>query len=46
MKTVRAKEAKVHFAYFVQRDQQGVIAKDLTNTKFYFNVTFSLHHLS
>ena len=30
MKTNRAKQAKVHFAYFVQRDQQGIIAKDLT----------------
>ena len=30
MKTTRAKHAKVHFAYFVQRDQHGVIAKPLT----------------
>ena len=30
MKTVRAKQGKEHFAYFVQRDQHGVIAKHLT----------------
>ena len=30
MKTIRAKEAKVRFAYFVQRDQHGIIVKDLT----------------
>ena len=30
MKTIRAKQAKVHSAYFVQRDQHGIIAKDLT----------------
>ena len=29
MKTFRAKQVKVHFAYFVQRDQHGIIAKDL-----------------
>ena len=29
MKTIRAKQAKVHFAYFVQRDQHGIIATDL-----------------
>ena len=29
MKTIRAKKAKVHSAYFVQRDQHGIIAKDL-----------------
>ena len=34
MKTIRAKQAKVHFAYFVQRDQ------------LYFNVTFSLQQTS
>ena len=28
MKTIRAKQAKVHFAYFVLRDQHGII--DLT----------------
>ena len=28
-KTVRAKQAKVHSAYFVQRDQHGIIVKDL-----------------
>ena len=27
MKTIRAKPAKVQFAYFVQRDQHGIIAK-------------------
>ena len=31
MKTIRAKQAKVHFAYLVQRDQHGIIiAKHLT----------------
>ena len=30
MKTIRAQEAKVPFAYFVQREQHGIIAKDLT----------------
>ena len=29
MKTIRTKQAKVHFAYSVQRDQHGIIAKDL-----------------
>ena len=36
MKTIRAKQAKVHFAYFVQRDQHGIIAKDLTQRKVQF----------
>ena len=30
MKTLRAKQTKMHFAYFVQRDQLGIIAKKLT----------------
>ena len=30
MKTIRTKQAKVQFAYFVQRDKHGQIAKDLT----------------
>ena len=30
MKTIRAKQAKVHFASFVQRDQLGLIAKHFT----------------
>ena len=30
MKTIRSKHAKMHFAYFVQRDQLGKIAKQLT----------------
>ena len=30
MKTIRAKQAKVHSAYSVQYDQHGKIAKDLT----------------
>ena len=29
MKTIRAKQAEVHSAYFVQRDQHGIIARDL-----------------
>ena len=29
MKTICAKHAKVQFAYFVRRDQHGIIAKDL-----------------
>ena len=28
MKTIRAKQAKVHSAYFVQREQHAIIAKD------------------
>jgi len=32
MKTIRTKQAKVQLAYFVQRDQHGVIAKDLTQS--------------
>ena len=39
IKTNRAKQAKVHSAYFVQRDQHEIIGKDW---KFNFNVTFSL----
>ena len=27
MKTIGAKKAKVHFAYFVQRDQHGITVK-------------------
>ena len=34
MKTIRTKQAKAQFAYFVQRDQHGLIAKDLINAKF------------
>ena len=30
MKTTRAKQAKVYPAYFAQRDQHGMIARDLT----------------
>ena len=30
MKNLRAKQANVHFAYFMQRDQYGIIAKHLT----------------
>ena len=30
MKTIRIKQAKVHSAYFAQRDQHGIITKDLT----------------
>ena len=41
MKNIRAKQAKVHSAYFVQCDQQGIIAKMVN-----FNVTFSLQLLS
>ena len=32
MKTIRTKQAKVQFAYFVQRDRHGVITKDLTQS--------------
>ena len=32
MKTIRAKQAKVHSAYFAQRDQDGIIARDLTQS--------------
>ena len=30
MNTIRAKQAKVHFAYFVQGDQHGIITKELS----------------
>ena len=30
MKTIRAKQAKVHVAYFVRRDLHGIIAKHLS----------------
>jgi len=30
MKTIRTTQAKVQFAYFVQRNQHGIIAKYLT----------------
>ena len=33
MKTIRTKLAKVQFAYFVQRDQHGIIAKDVTERR-------------
>ena len=39
MKTIRTKQAKVQFAYFVQRDHHGIIAKDLTRRKVQFIVT-------
>ena len=33
-KTIRAKQAMMHFAYFfLQRDQNGIIAKSLTQRK-------------
>ena len=40
MKAICAKQAKVHFAYLVQRDQHGIIAKQLTLRKvlFYYKV--------
>ena len=30
VRTIRAKQVKVHFAYSVRRDQHGIIAKHLT----------------
>ena len=30
MKTIRAKQAEVYFAHFVQRDQQRITAKPLS----------------
>ena len=42
MKTIRAKQATVQFAYFVQREQLGIIAKHLTFRKVLFYVTSSL----
>ena len=36
MKAIRAKQAKVYFAYFVQRDQQGIIAQHLILCKVLF----------
>ena len=41
MKTIRTKQAKVQFAYFVQRYQHGIIAKDLAKRKVQFYATFS-----
>ena len=32
MKTIRVKQAKVHSVYCVQRDQHGIIARDLTQS--------------
>ena len=34
MKTIGAKQAKVHSAYFVQHDQHGIIAKDSRKAQF------------
>ena len=44
MKIIRANQAKVHSAYFVQRDNRGTIAKDFTkgNLKFHLDVTLYL----
>ena len=36
VKIIRAKQAKVHFAYFAQHDQLGIIAKHLTQRKVLF----------
>ena len=36
MKSIRAKQAEVHPAYFGQRDQHGIIARDLTYRKVQF----------
>ena len=36
MKTIRAKQAKVHSAYFVQHDKHRITAKDLTERNFKF----------
>ena len=36
MKTIRAKQAKVQFAYSVQREQHGIIAIHLTQSKVLF----------
>ena len=38
MKTIRAKQAKVYFAYFVQRDQDGIISRHLTLRKVLFSI--------
>ena len=35
-KTIRAKKAKVHFAYFVQGDQGGKVAKHFTDCEVLF----------
>ena len=41
MKTIRTKQPKAHFTYFVQRDHRGIIAKQFTTQKkFHLNVTF------
>lgn len=36
MKTIRVKHAKADFAYFVQRNQCGIIAEHLTYRKVHF----------
>ena len=36
MKNIRAKQGKVHSAYFVQRDQHGITATGLTERKVQF----------
>ena len=36
MKTIRAKHAKEHFAYFVQHDHHGIVAEHLTQRKVLF----------
>ena len=41
MKTICAKQAKVHFAYFVQHDQLGIIREHVTEP-----LTFSWQLLS
>ena len=46
MKTICAKQANVHFAYFVQHDQLGIITEHLTfswqfNFNFYYFTLFT-----
>ena len=41
MKIIPAKQAKGHFALFMQRDQQGIIMRHFTDRKgLFWNVVF------
>ena len=41
MKTIRAKQPKAYFAYFIQRDQHGIIAKHYNKRKALFKCDVS-----
>ena len=46
IQTIDTKQAKVHLAYSLQRDQIRTIAKHYPSEMFYFNVTFSFQEPS